>query len=140
MMRVDMGVMTGFQMFLVIIAVIAIVFFGYQLFMWWMRRQNAEVISQEDFRLQMHNAQVIDVREPAEYQSAHILGARNIPYSQTKIGAPGLSKTRDIFLYDDGVNVATRMAKFLKKQGYERIFILEDGFNEWRGKVKRKGE
>lgn len=127
-------------MILAITAAIAIAFFGYQLFMWLVRRQNAEMISQQDFRARMHKAQVIDVRESNEFQSAHILGARNIPYSQTKIGLPGLSKNRDIFLYDDGVNVATRMAKQLKKAGYERIYILEDGFNEWRGKVKRREE
>ncbi|MDO4670504.1 MAG: rhodanese-like domain-containing protein [Aerococcus sp.] len=133
-----MGVqISGFQILFIIIIVLIVAYLLYLFYMWWMRRGSAKLLSQEDFHNQMRQAQVIDVREAQEYESAHILGARNIPYSQSKENLPGLSKTKPIFLYDDGMNVATRMARLLKQAGYQEIYILEDGFGEWQGKIKR---
>ncbi|MDO4680108.1 MAG: rhodanese-like domain-containing protein [Aerococcus sp.] len=128
---------SGFQILFIVILIVIIAYLLYLLYMWWMRRDSAKLLSQDDFRQQMRQAQVIDAREAQEYESAHILGARNIPYSQAKENLPGLNKNQAIFLYDDGMNVATRMARLLKKAGYQDIYILEDGFSEWQGKIKR---
>ncbi len=39
-------------------------------------------LTQEEFIEGYRKAQLIDVREPKEFDAGHILGARNIPYSQ----------------------------------------------------------
>lgn len=129
---------SGFQVLFIIIILLIVAYLLYLLYMWWMRRENAILLDQAAFRKQMRHAQVIDTREAQEYESAHILGARNVPYSQAKENLPGLNKTQPIYLYDDGMNVATRMARLLKKAGYKDIYILADGFSEWQGKIKRQ--
>lgn len=43
-----------------------------------------KTLTEEEFRAGYRKAQLIDVREPNEYEGGHILGARNIPLSQLK--------------------------------------------------------
>ncbi len=48
------------------------------------------------------NYTVIDVREPDEYQTGHVVGALNIPPSELMQGAPqlnGLPKDSNIIVY-----------------------------------------
>ena len=49
-----------------------------------------------------------------------------------------LRKDQPIYLYGDGVTIAGRCAYRLKKNGYKNIFILKHGFDEWKGKVKKR--
>lgn len=119
-----------------LLLIIGIAMLVYYLYFWWIRRQSAKILTPSEFDQHRYRAQVIDVREAEEFQSRHILGARNIPYSQVKTGMPGLNRSQDILLYDNGMILATRMAKHLKDLGYENIYILDGGFNEWRGEVK----
>lgn len=46
-----------------------------------MGRRSATIISEDEFKAGMKKAQVIDVREKNEFDSGHILGARNIPFT-----------------------------------------------------------
>lgn len=128
---------TGFNLILWLCILLMIIYFGYELYMWLLRRQSAKLISQEEFQSTMKQAQIIDVREPQEFKSKHILGARNVPYSQAKMGIPGFNKSQPLYLYDDGMNLSVRMAKILKKAGYTEIYILKNGMSGWTGKVKR---
>ena len=41
-------------------------------------------ISQNEFEENMRKAQIVDLREKNNFDSKHILGARNLPYSQLK--------------------------------------------------------
>ena len=45
------------------------------------------------------NVRVIDTRDPAAYETAHIRGAINIPYSQIEVVAPQLPRNAKIVLY-----------------------------------------
>src|SRR5690625_7477550 len=47
-------------------------------------RSYITTLTQEKFREGYRKAQLIDVREPQEFERGHILGARNIPVSQMK--------------------------------------------------------
>ena len=86
----------------------------------------------------LRHGQLIDVREKDEFKAAHILGARNIPYSQFKERFMELRKDQPIYLYEEGVSIAGRCAYRLKKNGYTNIFILKHGFEAWNGKVKKR--
>ncbi len=44
-----------------------------------MRRKAVKVLTEEEFKKGYRKAQLIDVREPNEFDAGHILGARNIP-------------------------------------------------------------
>jgi rhodanese-related sulfurtransferase len=45
------------------------------------------------------NVLVIDTRDPDAFETAHIRGAINIPYSQVAVVAPQLPKSAKIVLY-----------------------------------------
>ena len=128
----------GFTLIYLLLVVSLLAFLIYQAYFWIKRKQSASMIDQADFQATMHQAQIIDVRAAQEFRSSHILGARNIPYSEVRQlkKAPGLNRSQKIYLYDNGVNIATRMASVLKQEGYEDIYILKGGFNEWEGKTK----
>ena len=84
----------------------------------WMRQSSAKVVSAEEFGKDLRHGQLIDVREKDEFKAAHILGARNIPYSQFKERFMELRKDQPIYLYEEGVSIAGRCAYRLKKNGW----------------------
>ena len=84
-----------------------------------------------------HHAQVIDVREEDSFKAGHILGARNIPFSQFKMYIGGIRKDMPVYLYEQGKALALRCAIMLKKEGFDKIFVLKGGYNKWDGKKKK---
>lgn len=126
------------QVFMWLLFAAAVAYLLYELYQWWTRRQAATVLSPEEFEAGMRQAQVVDVREPHEFRSAHIHGARNVPYSQFNQGVPGFNRSQPLYLYDNGIAIAGRAAKRLKKEGYQEIYLLEGGFQAWEGKTKRR--
>ena len=87
-------------------------------FNYWRLRRAASVIDNEEFADKIHGGQLIDLRDPSEFNRKHILGARNIPYE------------------NDRGQLVTPAALHLKKQGFNEIYILSYGLNGWNGKVK----
>lgn len=101
-------------------------------------KKAATFISNGEFEKKMKGAQVIDLRDPASYHKKHILGARNIPYEQLKQSLAAIRKDKPILLYEnDRGQRVTAAALYLKKQGYQDIYILSYGINAWDGKVKQ---
>ena len=103
----------------------------------WMRQSAAKVVSAEEFGKDLRHGQLIDVREKDEFKAAHILGARNIPYSQFKDRMFELRKDQPIYLYEQGMTISGRAAYRLKRKGYSNIFIFKNGYDAWKGKVKK---
>jgi len=105
-----------------------------------MLRLNKAVVNltQEEFIQGYRKAQLIDVREPKEFDAGHILGARNIPYSQFRQRHKEVRADKPAYLYDQGGGKSARAALFLKKKGYTQLFHLQGGFRQWTGKVKSK--
>lgn len=126
------------QVLLYVLAIWALLYLLYQFYQWLMRKNVAVTLEEEDFSAGMKRAQLIDLREAEAFRSAHIKGARNLPYSMFQQQLPGLNKQQPIYLYDDGMVVATRAARKLKKAGYTNLFILKGGFQMWTGKTKRR--
>ncbi|WP_425455173.1 rhodanese-like domain-containing protein [Aquisalibacillus elongatus] len=83
-------------------------------------------------------AQLIDVREPNEFERGHILGARNIPMSQLKTRLLEVRKDQPVYLYCQSGQRSLRAATILKKNGYQDLNHLKGGFRKWTGKVKVK--
>lgn len=110
----------------------------WELVQFFRRRKAATLLENDAFRENIRKAQVIDVREKADFDAGHILGARNIPYSQLKQRAGELRNDQPIYLYDEKKAVSYRAALLLKKHGYEDLYILKGGYDEWDGKIKRK--
>nr|WP_248509753.1 rhodanese-like domain-containing protein [Sporosarcina sp. NCCP-2222] len=95
-------------------------------------------LTQEDFINGYRKAQLIDVREPKEFEAGHILGARNIPYSQFRQRYKEIRADKPVYLYDQNGGKSARAALFLKKKEYTQLFHLQGGFRTWTGKVRSK--
>ena len=79
-------------------------------------------------------ALVLDVRDPGEYGTGHILGAKNVPMS--RIGAAGSEiaakrKDKPVIVYCDNGNRASKAAAALRSQGFARVVSLSGGLGAW---------
>lgn len=101
-------------------------------------KKAVENLSQEQFIEGYRKAQLIDVREPKEFEAGHILGARNIPYSQFRQRFKEIRPDKPVYLYDQNGGKSSRAALFLKKRDYSQLYQLQGGFRTWTGKVKSK--
>lgn len=121
---------------LIILVLVSVIYVLYQGYHWILRSRSAELVESQDLQAQIRRVQVIDVRQVGEFNESHILGARNIPYTEFKLRYQELRKDKPVFLYDDTLNPASRCANILRKAGYPDVYILKGGFSQWFGKVK----
>jgi rhodanese-related sulfurtransferase len=103
------------------------------------QRKIVKALTEEEFRAGYRKAQLIDVREPDEFASGHILGARNIPLSQLRMRMKELRKDQPIYLYCQNGLRSGRAAQLLYRKGYRDLYHLKGGFKHWTGKIKKKG-
>ena len=103
-----------------------------------MGRRSATIISEDEFKAGMKKAQVIDVREKNEFDSGHILGARNIPFTVLTNSFSAFRKDQPIYLYDTRKSLSIRAANKLRKEGFKELYILKGGYDGWSGKIKSK--
>ncbi len=98
-----------------------------------------KVLDQEEFKSGYRRAQLIDVREPREYEGGHILGARNIPMSQIRQRLNEIRTDQPVYLYcQSGARSKQAAALLKKKRGCEDLCHLKGGFKKWEGKIKKK--
>lgn len=110
----------------------------YALFMYFSQKRAVKPLSQEEFIQGYRKAQLIDVREPNEYNGGHILGARNIPVTQMKQRMKEIRTDKPVYLYCQSGLRSGRAAQMLYRKGYRDIYHLQGGFKKWTGKVKTK--
>lgn len=113
-------------------------FIIYSVVTWLYQRKILTTLTEEDFRSGYRKAQLIDVREPNEFQAGHILGARNIPLSQMKMRMKEIRSDKPVYLYCQSGMRSSRAAQFLHRKGYRDLSHLQGGFKKWSGKVKAK--
>ena len=95
-------------------------------------------LTQEEFIKGYRKAQLIDLREPKEFEAGHILGARNIPTTQFRQRHTEIRPDLPVYLYCQNTGRSARAALQLKKKGYNQIYQLQGGFKTWTGKIKTK--
>ncbi|KOO52122.1 rhodanese-like domain-containing protein [Viridibacillus sp. FSL E2-0187] len=95
-------------------------------------------LTQEEFIEGYRKAQLIDVREPKEFDGGHILGARNVPTSQLRQRYKEIRPDKPVYLYCQNAGRSARAAMLLKKKGYDQVFQLQGGYKNWTGKIKVK--
>lgn len=99
-------------------------------------RKLGGAMTNEEFEKNMRKAQIIDIREKADFKNNHILGARSVPFSMFKQTHGEIRSDLPVYLYGDNVGMAIRAAKILIKDGYTEVKWLQNGFSKWEGKTK----
>src|SRR5262245_37301233 len=76
---------------------------------------------------------LLDVREHAEYNLAHIPGSSSVPRRQleARIGRLVPFRGVQVVVCDDNGRRAALSAETLERMGYTRVAILEGGVNRW---------
>lgn len=110
----------------------------YSVVTWLYQKKIVKTLTEEEFRAGYRKAQLIDVREPNEFDAGHILGARNLPLSQIKMRMKEIRPDKPVYLYCQSGSRSARAAQFLYKRGYKDLSHLQGGFKKWSGKVKAK--
>ena len=123
---------------LYVLLVIIVAVLAYSVFTYFQQKRIVKTVTEEEFRAGYRKAQLIDVREPNEFEGGHILGARNIPTSQMKMRLKELRPDLPVYLYDQNGMRSARAAQFLHRKGYKDLTQLQGGFKKWSGKVKTK--
>src|SRR5690606_12337764 len=121
-----------------IILIILGALIGYYLFVYFRQKKYLTFLTQEEIMKGYRKAQLIDVREPDEYEKGHIRGARNIPLTQLKQSLAAIRPDKPVYLYCEGYSRSSRAAEILYKNNYKEIYVLQGGFKKWTGKVDTK--
>lgn len=128
------SILSSLYVLLIIIAAVII----YSVFTFFYQKKIVKTVTEEEFRTGYRKAQLIDVREPNEFEGGHILGARNIPMSQMRMRMKEIRPDLPVYLYCQSGMRSARAAQFLHKKGYKDLTQLQGGFKKWTGKVKAK--
>lgn len=124
--------------FLYFLLILIAAFLIYSLITWLYQKKIVKTLTEEEFIAGYRKAQLIDVREPNEYEAGHILGARNIPLSQLKARLQELRPDKPVYLYCQSGIRSGRAAQLLYRKGYKDLYHLKGGFKQWTGKIKTK--
>ncbi|WP_170007635.1 rhodanese-like domain-containing protein [Bacillus fonticola] len=111
---------------------------AYGLFTYFYQKKILKRLTQEQFIEGYRKAQLIDVREPKEFEGGHILGARNIPTTQLKMRLQEVRPDRPVYIYCQNSMRSGRAAQMLYRKGYRDLYTLNGGFKKWTGKIKYK--
>ncbi|MBW8279357.1 MULTISPECIES: rhodanese-like domain-containing protein [Bacillus] len=120
--------------------IIVAAFIVYMIVSYFYQQRLMKTLTEEEFRAGYRKAQLIDVREPNEFESGHILGARNIPLSQLKQRKSEIRPDKPVYLYCQNNVRSGRAAQTLRKHGCKDIYNLKGGFKKWGGKIKAKNQ
>lgn len=75
---------------------------------------------------------LIDVRDPAAYDQAHLLGAISVTSEQLLGTLQALRAGVPVFLYDDDGMGAIAAAEALAAAGFTQVYALRGGLDAWR--------
>lgn len=77
------------------------------------------------------NIRVIDVRDPDEYQIAHINGVPQIPLGSLPQRFTELDPNQMIYLHCKSGMRSLKALKFLREQGFKHVKSVKGGINAW---------
>lgn len=116
---------------------IAVAFISGGMLLWPLLRQRAAgpalTTLQATQLINGKHAQVIDVRDPAEFSSGSLPNAKNIPLAELGTRGPKeLKKDRPVIVLCNSGNIAGRAAAQLRAAGLAEVYVLAGGLNAWR--------
>ena len=79
--------------------------------------------------------EIIDVREPFEWNIAHLEGARLIPMNQIPAQIDSLDRNKLLVMQCKTGRRSQNVAEWLKKEGYSKVVNLAGGIHRWHDDV-----
>ena len=77
--------------------------------------------------------QLLDVRQPQEYENEHLPGALLIPLKQLSEKLAGLDRKKPLLVYCAVGGRSRAAAQFLAGQGFEEVYNISGGIKKWQG-------
>ncbi len=100
---------------------------------------NPEEVTVQDMKRALDDPKlgirVIDVREPDEYQIAHVNGVPQIPLSALSQRFTELDPNQTIYLHCKGGVRSLKAVKFLKDQGFKYVKSVKGGISAWSDEI-----
>ena len=88
-------------------------------------------------RLEVGKPMLLDVREPSEFASGHVPGARNVPLGRLAAESSRLDPDAETLIICQSGRRSATAAKQLKRAGFTDVHSVKGGTGAWRGKLKR---
>jgi rhodanese-related sulfurtransferase len=81
--------------------------------------------------------EVIDVRTQEEFASGHIPGAKSLPLQEIESRMDELDKEKAYLIVCRSGNRSAQASEMLVKEGFQHIYNMAGGMNEWKGNVEQ---
>ncbi|HNB23084.1 MAG TPA: rhodanese-like domain-containing protein [Candidatus Melainabacteria bacterium] len=93
----------------------------------------SEISSEELYKMMLsgQQLQIVDVREPGEYNAFHVADTISVPLSSIYKGYQSLAKDRKTYLLCQSGKRAQSAAAELAKLGLKDAVVVKDGLNAW---------
>jgi adenylyltransferase/sulfurtransferase len=101
---------------------------------WFAAPQGVPVISARDLKAKLDDREaltLIDVREPYEYEIAHIEGSRLIPLGELETHLGDLPRTGTLIMQCHSGGRSEHAVRILQEAGFENALNLEGGIDAW---------
>ena len=94
------------------------------------KSQNSLSLSDAVLAVNKNHGLYLDVRDEESYKKAHIIGAKNIAFSDLGENLKKLTKNKPnpIVVYGDDAEKAVML---LRKEGFEQAYVLKGGLSAW---------
>jgi rhodanese-related sulfurtransferase/rubrerythrin len=79
--------------------------------------------------------ELIDVREPEEYEDGHLPGAKLVPLSHILESMKELDSSKTVLAYCRSGNRSRSAAALMRTHGFDDIYSIEGGISAWNGLV-----
>jgi adenylyltransferase/sulfurtransferase len=79
----------------------------------------------------------VDVREPDEYEIAHVKGVPLLPLSQLSDRFTELDPNQQYYLHCKGGVRSLKALKFLREQGFKYVKSVKGGIGAWSDEIDR---
>ena len=80
-----------------------------------------------------NSALIIDIRDSESFNAGHITASKNIPQNDLLRRINEITNIdKSIILVCDMGNISPNAGEALKKEGFEDIYLLKGGINQWR--------
>jgi len=91
--------------------------------------------------LEFIDPQIIDIRNPVEFENEHIIDAENIPLAELEKNISKISNIKTVLIYGESKEDQEYAASILFDLNFLNIYMLEGGLEAWKnsgGRVEKK--